>query len=304
MLHVLFLILKIIGIILAVLLGAVLFALLLVLFVPVRYRADFQAEDGFRAHGALTWLFRFLSVLADFEDGAFSVKLKVCGITIKGAAKKAAPDEDAFSAREEDERLSEHAEEAEKGTEEAKEDPPSHRESRDTKEKTGQDSSEDPDGTEASRQKKHRKKKRHFSLFQKIQNLKCTFRRICVKIKQIREKIRETKEFVLDERTKAAVRLCLGELGRLLRKLRPRKLRGELYFGMEDPALTGQILGGISIFYPFFMDNVKVIPNFEERCLAGELFIKGRLRLLTVALIAWRLWRSENIRYVYRRISG
>lgn len=77
-----------------------------------------------------------------------------------------------------------------------------------------------------------------------------------------------------------------------------------LHFGMEDPALTGEILGGISIFYPVFMDNVKVYPDFEQSILEGELFIKGRLRLITILLILWRLWRDRDVRYVYEKLNG
>ncbi len=96
---------------------------------------------------------------------------------------------------------------------------------------------------------------------------------------------------------------CMAQLKYLLRKLLPKKIRGELHFGTEDPALTGEILGGISIFYPVFKDNVKVYPDFEQSILEGELFIKGRLRLVTVALILWKLWRDKNVRYVYHRLS-
>ena len=57
------------------------------------------------------------------------------------------------------------------------------------------------------------------------------------------------------------------------------------------------------IFYPLFMDNVKVEPDFEKPALDGELSLKGRLRIVTVLRIAWRLYRDKNVRYVYRRLN-
>jgi hypothetical protein len=95
----------------------------------------------------------------------------------------------------------------------------------------------------------------------------------------------------------------MEQLKVLLKGILPRNVRGEVHFGTEDPALTGEILGGISIFYPIFMDNVKVYPDFEQSCLEGELQIKGRLRLVTVVYIAIRLLLNKNIRYVYRRMN-
>ena len=57
------------------------------------------------------------------------------------------------------------------------------------------------------------------------------------------------------------------------------------------------------IFYPLFMDNVKVDPDFEQTILEGELFLKGRLRIVSAVRIAWRLFRDKNVRYVYRKLN-
>lgn len=143
-----------------------------------------------------------------------------------------------------------------------------------------------------------------FEIWKKIINLKYTFLRFCGKIKKGIRKYRDTKEFLLDERTKGALRKAFEQGKLLIGRLLPKKIRGELRFGTEDPALTGEILGGISIFYPIFMDNVKVYPDFERSILEGELFVKGRFRLATAALVLWRLWRDKNIRFVYHKFRG
>lgn len=143
-----------------------------------------------------------------------------------------------------------------------------------------------------------------FEIWKKIINLKYTFLRFCGKIKKGIRKYRDTKEFLLDERTKGALRKAFEQGKLLIGKLLPKKIRGELRFGTKDPALTGEILGGISIFYPIFMDNVKVYPDFERSILEGELFVKGRFRLATAALVLWRLWRDKNIRFVYHKFRG
>lgn len=85
------------------------------------------------------------------------------------------------------------------------------------------------------------------------------------------------KRFATDDRTRAALGLAWSQLRVLLSKLLPKRVWGDLHFGTDDPALTGEILGGISIFYPLFMDNVKVVPDFQESVLEGELYLKGRI---------------------------
>ena len=111
------------------------------------------------------------------------------------------------------------------------------------------------------------------------------------------------KRFATDDRTKAALGLAWRQLRVLLGKLLPKRVWGDLHFGTDDPALTGEILGGISIFYPLFMDNVKVVPDFQESVLEGELYLKGRIRLITIVRIAWKLYRDKNVRFVYRMVT-
>ena len=134
------------------------------------------------------------------------------------------------------------------------------------------------------------------SIPKKLKNLKYTFHRFCVKIKRL-------KRFAADDRTKAALGLAWSQLKVLLGKLLPKKLWGDLHFGTDDPALTGVILGGISIFYPLFMDKGKVVPDFQEAVLEGELYLKGRIRLMTIARIAWKLYRDKNVQFVYRMVT-
>ena len=308
MLHVLLLILKITGLILASLLGILLLLLLILLFVPFRYRVFISRKEEWLVQGKVTWLLHILSLPLTFEKGEFTIKLKVFGLTVKNFAED---DEDAEAENFLGDEDAEAEAEADLFREEA---------SAEAEYMSGEKLPAVSPRTETSvlhepfgaREKniftkileKFRSVVRFLrNLSKKIRNLKYTIRRFCVKIKQGIRKVRETKAFLTDQRTHAAFRAALREILVLLQALLPRKIRGEVYFGMEDPALTGEILGGIGIFYPVFMDNVKVYPNFQESVLEGELFAKGKLRVITVLRIALRLWMDKNVRYVYRKLS-
>ena len=68
MLHILFLILKIIGIILAVILGLLLLAICIVLFVPICYKADLHGSGNARelmVHAKVSWLFGLIKAVLD-----------------------------------------------------------------------------------------------------------------------------------------------------------------------------------------------------------------------------------------------
>ncbi len=326
MLQVVFLIIKIILIILAVLLGCALLILLLVLFVPVRYRAyGVRNQRECRAEGRLSWLFSLICVPASWQEGELCVQVKVLGFRI---VEFPGQEDDDFSEQTwmqmEDADSGETAEPQRTAYETTDPENPfseavkqkaedfRHTEFRDTDPDMDSDSNPGPDEKKTSRLLSRLQDAAGFirrvlrfirGIPAYFKNLKCTISRFCGKIKQMIRKYQRMKAFALDERTKAAVALIWKQAGILLRQALPRKIRGELHFGTDDPALTGQILGGISIFYPLFMDNVKVTPDFENSVLEGELFLKGRLRAVTVLRIAWRLYRDRNVRRLYRRLN-
>ena len=80
MLHIILLILKIAGIILAAILGILLLALCTVLFVPFCYRGRARWDAGqkdFRARGRITWLLGLVELRFAFRDGRASVRGRV-----------------------------------------------------------------------------------------------------------------------------------------------------------------------------------------------------------------------------------
>lgn len=90
MLHILFLILKIIGIILAVILGLLLLAICIVLFVPICYKADLHGSGNAReltVHAKVSWLFGLIKAVFALENGKTDLSVRIAwkklGIAIR-----------------------------------------------------------------------------------------------------------------------------------------------------------------------------------------------------------------------------
>ena len=80
MIHILFLILKIIGWILLFLLAILLLLILTILFYPVKYRLSAKGEntlDTLVAYGKVSWLFHLISGSASYEHGELKWKLRL-----------------------------------------------------------------------------------------------------------------------------------------------------------------------------------------------------------------------------------
>lgn len=312
MLHILGMILKIAGILLGSILGMILLISLLVLFVPIRYRAEGRYEEKPEADAVVSWLLSAFRLRVRYGETGVTIKIRILGIPLGGRKKPAArdteekpekktkeePDGKQNAVPEEEDRKREVVQKEEQrqkvaapetGGEESLPDRPGDRGISDT-EDTWEETEE---------------KKRKVTLSERIRGIKdkikYTFQKICDKIKNIREKKRALQEFMKDERNKEALRLIIRQLKYLWRKIRPGKLVISCHFGFDDPALTGQALAAASVLYPFYRDNIRLYPDFEKKTLSGEFYLKGRIRIFPMLLIIIRLWRNRQIRGTVRK---
>ncbi|MDE5818119.1 MAG: DUF2953 domain-containing protein [Lachnospiraceae bacterium] len=150
-------------------------------------------------------------------------------------------------------------------------------------------------------------KKEKLSLFQKLvqfiravraffSKILYTIQNICGKIEKVKELIGYYSEVLKSEEGQRTFALAKRELGRLLKHIAPTKLRGSLTIGMGDPAATGQIIAIVSMFYPIYGNNVSITADFEEKCMRGSLYLKGRIRIITLIRIAWRVYFNKDVK--------
>lgn len=135
-----------------------------------------------------------------------------------------------------------------------------------------------------------------------IAKVKCTIQNICAKIKEIKTEIGFYQELWERPEGKGAVSIALGQLWYLLKKVKPKKLEGNVIFGTGDPALTGQLLGAFAMLYGVLPEKLSVTPDFEEQRYEGTLHAKGKLRLIHLVIIAGKLALDRNFRYVVKKI--
>ena len=103
----------------------------------------------------------------------------------------------------------------------------------------------------------------------------------------------------LEENVKARESI-FRELKFLWKHSRPRKADLTLHFGFEDPSWTGQCMGILSILNVWYPGRITLDPEFEQEIFEGTLYIKGHMMLAVPLLSAFRLWRDENVKKMYR----
>jgi hypothetical protein len=133
------------------------------------------------------------------------------------------------------------------------------------------------------------------NFFQRIKRIKNKILDILVKIREGKEKLRDIVEYMKNEKNQATFRCVKEQIIALLKHLKPVKMKGKIVYGMEDPALTGQILAGISVVYPFFHE-LEIVPDFEKARLEGNLDARGRIRIFNLLFIVYKLYKDDNIK--------
>lgn len=111
-----------------------------------------------------------------------------------------------------------------------------------------------------------------------------------------RTELKRVARWLSEAENRESLQLVLRETGYLLRHGRFRRLYGSLRFGLSDPYLMGRLLSLLSIFYPVYGRELALYPEFEKGCFAGELHVRGHIRLWHVLVAAIRLLLNRQIR--------
>ncbi len=287
MLHIILLILKIIGIILAIILGILILLIGIVLFVPVRYELSGRCDgdvDSLKMKIKVTWLLHL--VRADIFLKGKKLKWKVRVAWLKKTNTAAVSERKSVKR---DEKKDEKIQPPEVVSDESeKEIRQKHGEVEEAKEPIEEDNASEST-FESSEEKP--------SFGQKV-------RTIIEKIKDLITKKEKLADFLTDKSHVNAFKKVKKEVVRLLKKLKPKKIDIKVRFGFEDPSVTGQVLGGISMFYPIFGDSVQLIPDFENQVLKGSAYLKGRIRIWHFVSMAVKLLLCKDIRTSYKDIKN
>lgn len=308
MLHVLLLILKITGIVIACILGLVILVVTAVLFVPVRYKVNADYHDRFKAQAKVSWL-GILRLIISYDE-ELDIKAKAFFITVynnndenskvseqKKAKKKKEkkPEENIFSASDKDvEKLTEKEEKPQikmaEAVNETKEDVQNVKEA----------VSEVESGNIQNRSFFNKVKDKCFVIYTKIKEIikliRDTVKKISGAADRLKEKVSKAKEFVTDEDNKALFHFLVEQLKALIKVIKPKKYRINARIGFEDPATMGKVLAYVSILYGMSGVDLSLEPVFGENVKEGSIFLKGNIRIFTVLVIALRVYRNEQFK--------
>ena len=324
LLHILLFLLKLIGIVLLVILGLIVLILAIVLVTPIRYRIGASKYQTIQAEGKVTWLFRLIEMVFKLDTGAeegkrLHLSFRIAWLKLYDNQK---PKEKRIK---------------QKKTRKTKSKPESKQSEKVIQAKPEQPEAKvQPIKTEQAAEMKHEEKliegpkesavekilclaksaaNKILSLIRGVFSLICSILGIPSKIMDGLEKLenfftklREKKEAVLafyyEEHNHQWFAAFWHRLKKLLLRILPRADRLYLHFGFEDPATTGQVLGGLSILYPICGEKMELCPEFNEEVLEGEVKVHGCIRLVTLVVFAAKSFLNKQFFAIVKQFKG
>lgn len=312
MIHIILTILKIIGILLLVILGILLTLILLVLFVPIRYRlhvgineqsalsllleqapliSDDEKPDlleNLELTGSVTWLFRLVRVVVHFAKKKLGYKVSIAFLDILSSEPKekrrktkkrkrkktAKADKPASEMPKEDTDTTGILTEQSAPYEEKKESSPQTEEPEQSVEEAAGKTS----GGETERVRKPAKD-------------------ISKTMDELSNKAQDILDLVGDKDNQALAIMMLQNLKKLLWHIRPRRYQVYLYYGGEDPAVTGKMMMAYGMAKGILgLEHFEITPDFERKIIRLSAELEGRIRLIHIVVIGCKIYFNKTFR--------
>lgn len=318
MLHILFLILKIIGFLILSIILLVLLLLLIVICSSIRYDAKGEYDHGNKKcsfSARVSWLFSLIRGQFSYENEILSWHFRLGWkkfqsekeqIIAESIVPKNEVDADSIELKKEE---CIHSVKLEK--EDHMEPAACFIKEKESESQTvtsfntekHNDSSKDIHSQHERKSKKKTSKTTIRDKFQSLYNkMKYTFSKIYDNMKVLIKKKDRFVAFLEYPVHQKAFKNVFSEMKRLCRRECPKKGNVSIRYGFSDPSITGYVLAGISMIWPMFGSFTDITPDFDERIFEAHGYVKGRVYLLPIVLFTVKLLIDKNVRITTKHI--
>jgi hypothetical protein len=263
--------LKIIGFILLALFLLLLFLLAVILFIPIRYQISGSGRP-YEFFGKVQWLFGLIRFGFGYQDDSFQTHVWY-PFKKKARTRTKVKNSPRVSNTKEEAILTDISA------------PPKQT----TSEPVSSFVQEEKVHTKTTKEKLHKRKKK------KVKKLKKEKKQF-----DFLSKFKTFREAISKEENKELIRFMLKQFKFLLKHVKPSQIKADIAFSTTDPALTGEILGVVSIFPFIYQKNVSIKPDFtsESTYVEGLLSCKGDLFGIHILILGIRLLANKQIRTI------
>lgn len=311
MLHIIWILLKIIGIFLLILLAAFVFLIIAVLAAPVTYRITGEWNGELNLNGKISWLYRIVGIYICFKDGTPAIRVSLFG---RGGG----PESDSTKKKKKQGKKKRNSDETVfEPPEIIKIDESPQREVAEESKGLWQETAEEveslqPETVENNQEMKQKAVEVEDDFLdnmesEEFQEFEEHIPEMDSEENNIVQMIRQGMDFLKRPPVKKLIGRLWRSIRRMFKHLLPSDLHLRARIGTDDPALTGRIMELAAVIYAFYGDRIEIVSDFEEKMLEAEFVVKGWLipgyliiKLLGMAL---RAVLNKECRSLYKEIK-
>ncbi len=136
-------------------------------------------------------------------------------------------------------------------------------------------------------------------------NPKRLYEKLNKKIEELKKNADKIYSVIFDETNKEWLSKVIKELKKLIKSLGLNMRGTDLDFSLGSPDTTGKVSGVLSLFPPVYDKKVRIIPDFvdEELYFDGNVYIKGKLQLVSVVIFALVILLDSNTKRIINEIK-
>lgn len=307
--------LKIIGIVLLVILLVLIVVAAVVLLVPIKYQAEGTVnEEKKQAKAKVTWLCKLIRLKLDYNfPNKPLISFKILWIELlkekkpKKPKKEKKPKEPKVSKaakekkpkKEKQNKEKYHpavnialleAADAEAAAKEAKE-AAEEREISSEKPKVNTDASVmiHEDAVESGN---------------KIEKIIFKIQGLYDKINKIIKNINYYLDVLEEDETRGLIKDAWESVRKILNSIKPKVFRINGIVGFDMPDTTGRVYGYYCMLMPWLSDNINLEPDFEQKMINGDIYVKGKIKLLTIIVNSLRVVFDKRLKPLITKIKN
>lgn len=316
-------VLKIIGMVLLVILALLILILGTILFVPIHYRFDGEYVERANLDAQVKWNPVLLKISAYYHNDKFEYVIRMFGgvimtnqdIPLSWIGRKISAFSNTTQSKEENfeqvesptQNVSENQKEDSQKQEKMQRMEEISTQNAQVKNNTENENNVTKKNLNGEKQDKRRRKESKRFIFKnihdKINEIRRRILQIIEKLKTLNEKREQLLKVYHSKRFEIAKKDVWIYVKKLWKMIKPKKLEGYIHFGLKDPASTGQVLAGMSMFLMFYDKFLKIVPDFEKACFDGFFRGKGKIRLFPILKLLIEIRFNKNLIKVIKKVQ-
>lgn len=135
---------------------------------------------------------------------------------------------------------------------------------------------------------------------QKCYNIRDSILQMVEKAKKVYKNLRYYIKVLQHPSMQPALKKVWKVTKRIVKSIRPRRIKADIHFGTADPASTMKVYGYYCMIYPFYGKKIHFTPYMDEKVFNIDGKVSGRVQLFPMMLAGWSLFADKHVRRMVR----